>query len=170
VLTQPADFPTKKYESTQMPDTPEPTDILPLTSSFIATHVSTNKVSSAELPGLVQSVYGTLAAIVRGDASPTAPAVSVAESVSADRLVCLEDGLEFRTLKRHLRDAHDLSPEQYRARWALPADYPIIARSYSKVRSKLAKKLGLETGGRRTQPAAVRRGTIKRKPLKRSRT
>jgi predicted transcriptional regulator len=86
--------------------------------------------------------------------------------MTSKHLVCLEDGLKFRMLKRHLRQVHGMSPEKYRARWGLPADYPMTATGYSQVRSKLAKESGLGTRGRRAQPVEVRRPVAKRKALK----
>ena len=149
-----------------MPDNPKSMDVLPLVGSIIAAHLSSAKVPSGELPDLVRTVYDTLASIARGDPPRGAPAVPVAESMTSKHLVCLEDGLKFRMLKRHLRQVHGMSPEKYRARWGLPGDYPMIATGYSQVRSKLAKASGLGTRGRRAQPVAVRRPVAKRKALK----
>ena len=141
-------------------------DVLPLVSSIIAAHLSSAKVPSRELPGLVRTIYDTLASITRRDPPRGAPAVPVAESVTSKDLVCLEDGLKLRMLKRHLRQVHGMSPEEYRARWGLLRDYPMTATGYSQVRSKLAKESGLGTHGRRAQPAAVGRPAAKRKALK----
>ena len=149
-----------------MSDDTTPMNVLPLVSSIIAAHLSSAKVPSRELPGLVRTIYDTLASIARGDPPREAPAVPVAESVTSKHLVCLEDGLKLRTLKRHLREVHGISPEKYRARWGLPADYPMPATGYSQVRSKLAKESGLGTRGRRAQPVEVRRPVAKRKALK----
>ena len=149
-----------------MSDNVKSKDVLPLVSSIVAAHLSNAKVPSGELPSLVRTIYDTLASIARGDPPREAPAVPVAESVTSKHLVCLEDGLKLRTLKRHLREVHGISPEKYRARWGLPANYPMTATGYSQVRSKLAKESGLGTRGRRAQPVEVRRPVAKRKALK----
>ena len=149
-----------------MPVNAKSMDVLPLVSSIMAAHLSSAKVPSGALPGLVRTIYDTLASIARGDPPRGVPAVPVAESVTSKHLVCLEDGLKFRLLKRHLRQVHAMSPEKYRARWGLPADYPMTATGYSQVRSKLAKESGLGTHGRRVQPVAVKRSAAKRKGLK----
>ena len=149
-----------------MSDNAQSMDVLPLVSSIMAAHLANAKVPSSELPGLVRTICDTLASITRGDPPRGAPAVLVAESVTSKHLVCLEDGLKFRMLKRHLRQVHGMSPEKYRARWGLPGDYPMIATGYSQVRSKLAKESGLGTRGRRAQPVVVKRPAAKRKALK----
>ena len=138
-----------------MSDNVKSKDVLPLVSSIVAAHLSNAKVPSGELPSLVRTIYDTITSIARGDPPRGAPAVPVAESMTSKHLVCLEDGLKFRMLKRHLRQVHGMSPEKYRARWGLPADYPMTATGYSQVRSKLAKESGLGTHGRRAQPVAV---------------
>jgi len=152
-----------------MPDNAKSMDVLPLVSSIMAAHLSNAKVPSGELPGLVREIHDTLASIARGDPPRGAPAVPVAESVTSKHLVCLEDGLKLRMLKRHLRQVHAMSPEEYRARWGLPANYPMTATGYSQVRSKLAKESGLGTRGRRARPVAVKRPAAKRKGLKKKR-
>ena len=149
-----------------MPDSAKSVDVLPLVSSVMAAHLSNTKVPSGELPGLVRTIYDTLASIARGDPPRGVPAVPVAESVTSKHLVCLEDGLKLRMLKRHLRQVHGMSPEEYRARWGLLRDYPMTATGYSRVRSRLAKESGLGTHGRRAQPVAVGRPAAKRKALK----
>jgi predicted transcriptional regulator len=141
-------------------------DVLPLVSSIIAAHLTSAKVPSVELPGLVRTIYDALASIARGDPPKGSPAVPISESVTSRYLVCLEDGLKLRLLKRHLREVHGMSPEKYLARWGLSVDYPMIATGYSKVRSKLAKESGLGTHGRRAQPVAARRPAAKRRALK----
>src|SRR5215469_4489910 len=153
----------------KMPDNAKSMDVLHLVSSIMAAHLSNAKVPSGELPGLVRTIYDTLASIARGDPPRGTPAVPVAESVTSKHLVCLEDGLKLRMLKRHLRVVHGMSPEAYRARWGLPADYPMTATGYSQVRSKLAKESGLGTHGRRAQPVVVKRPAAKRKGLKKKR-
>ena len=115
------------------------------TSRIVAAYVGNNPVQVDDLPGLIRLVHESLSAVADGgiaDPKPK-PAVSVAKSVSDNFLVCLEDGKKFKSLKRHLRTAYDMSPEDYRAKWGLPVDYPMVAPGYSRQRSKLAKKMGL---------------------------
>jgi predicted transcriptional regulator len=142
--------------------------LLPMVGEIVAAHISNNKVSSADVPQLIRDVYSALASASRSDTGPTSrgePAVAVRKSVNPDYLVCLEDGFQAKMLKRHLRTAHNLSPEQYRQRWSLPADYPLVAPNYAKARSKLAKQIGLGTKPRRkkAQPLSSRRATRSRR-------
>ena len=136
--------------------------LLPMVGEIDAAHISNNKVSPADVPQLIRDVYSALASASRSDTGPTSrgePAVAVRKSVNPDYLVCLEDGFQAKILKRHLRTAHNLSPEQYRQRWRLPADYPLVAPNYAKTRSKLAKQIGLGTARarKRAQALAARR-------------
>jgi len=122
-----------------------------ITADVVASYVAKNEVSLSELPELIASVHNAFASLA-GDEGPQAlvdqaPAVPIKQSISENHLVCLEDGLEFKSLKRHLRSHHNLSAEQYRERWGLPADYPMVAPSYSRKRSKLAKENGLGRAG-----------------------
>ncbi len=127
-------------------------ELLSLTADIVAAHVSNNSVATAELPVLIDQVYKTLAS-VGGEPEPVeekpVPAVSVKKSVTPDYIVCLEDGKKLKMLKRHLKTAYDMSPEEYRDRWDLPADYPMVAPNYAKQRSKLARAIGLGTRSRR---------------------
>jgi len=132
--------------------------LITLTSDIVAAHVSNNSVSVGDLPALISNVYGALAGL--GQAAPVAeappePAVSVRSSVKPDHIVCLEDGKKLKMLKRHLMTHYNLTPEQYRARWNLPADYPMVAPNYAEKRRELAKKIGLgrRPGARRGRPA-----------------
>ena len=123
------------------------TEMLELTTEIVAAHVGNNPVSATELPGLIQSVYRTLMSV---GSSPTVserpkPAVSVKRSVFPDYIICLEDGKKLKMLKRHLKTAYDMTPEEYRERWGLPADYPMVAPNYAQHRSNLAKEIGLGT-------------------------
>ncbi|MEZ6001474.1 MucR family transcriptional regulator [Hyphomonas sp.] len=120
-------------------------DLVASTSRIVAAYVGNNTVASADLPDLIRLVHRSLADIASGEpqVQMPEPAVSVAKSVSDNFLICLEDGKKFKSLKRHLRTAYDMSPEDYRAKWGLPADYPMVAPGYSRQRSKLAKKMGL---------------------------
>jgi len=116
-----------------------------LTANIVSSYVSNNSVPTAELPSLIQSVHGALGG---AQSAPPAeeertPVVSVRASVKPDHIVCLECGAKVKMLKRHLAAAHGLTPEEYRARYKLPADYPLVAPQYAATRSKLAKKIGL---------------------------
>lgn len=112
---------------------------------IVAAYVGNNAVAPDDLPDLIRLVHRALGAVAGGEPAVPAlkPAVPVEKSVSDNFLICLEDGKKFKSLKRHLRTSYDLSPEEYRAKWDLPADYPMVAPGYSRQRSKLAKKMGL---------------------------
>ena len=132
-----------------MADQTKAHDLLSLTTDIVSAHVANNTVSLAELPALIHSVYRTLANIGPAPAPDRpAPAVPVRKSVMPDYLVCLEDGKRLKMLKRHLKTAYDMTPEQYRERWGLPADYPMVAPNYARQRSRLAKEIGLGTRSR----------------------
>ena len=125
-------------------------ELLVLTTEIVSSHVANNSVSLGDLPQLIQQVYATLAGIGGGAQVTTGgqrpqPAVAVKKSVTPDYIVCLEDGRKLKMLKRHLKTAYNMSPEEYRERWQLPADYPMVAPNYAKQRSSLAKKIGLGT-------------------------
>lgn len=122
-------------------------DVLGLTAQIVSAHVSNNSVTTEALPALIQDVYRTLQNIGREPAQPDKPqpAVPVKKSVFPDHIVCLEDGKKLKMLKRHLKTAYNMSPEQYRERWGLPPDYPMVAPNYASHRSSLAKKIGLGT-------------------------
>jgi predicted transcriptional regulator len=127
-------------------------NLLELTAEIVSAHVSNNSVPLSDLPGLIQQVYATLAGV--GKVAPPAekpqPAVPVKKSIHPDYIICLEDGKKLKMLKRHLKTAYNMSPEQYRERWQLPPDYPMVAPNYAKHRSSLAKKIGLGTKPRAT--------------------
>lgn len=140
-----------------MPDIDQTRTILNLTVQIVAAHVRNNQVPIHQLPGLIRQVHEALAHAEVPAAPPVevekaAPAVAPRRSVFPDYIVCLEDGRRMKTLKRHLRSTYDMSPEQYREKWDLPADYPMVAPSYAARRSKLAKQLGL---GRRNADADI---------------
>lgn len=122
-------------------------DVLGLTAQIVSAHVSNNSVTPDALPSLIQDVYRTLAGVGREPAQPDKPqpAVPVKKSVFPDHIICLEDGKKLKMLKRHLKTAYDMTPEQYRERWSLPPDYPMVAPNYARHRSSLAKKIGLGT-------------------------
>lgn len=120
--------------------------LITLTSDIVAAHVSNNNVEVDELPLLITNVYGALAGLGQDQAPAEIrpdPAVSIRASVKKDHIVCLEDGKKMKMLKRHLSTEHGMTPEEYRARWELGADYPIVAPNYAETRRKLAKQIGL---------------------------
>jgi len=123
------------------------TEMLELTTEIVAAHVGNNPIPAAELPSLIQSVYRTLVSVgtMPAMAERPKPAVPVKRSVFPDYIICLEDGKKLKMLKRHLKTAYDMSPEDYRERWGLAADYPMVAPNYAKHRSNLAKEIGLGT-------------------------
>jgi predicted transcriptional regulator len=123
------------------------TNVLGLTAQIVSAHVSNNSVPSDALPSLIQEVYKTLSGVGKEPAQPEKPqpAVPVKKSVFPDHIICLEDGKKLKMLKRHLKTAYDMTPEQYRERWSLGPDYPMVAPNYAKHRSTLAKKIGLGT-------------------------
>jgi predicted transcriptional regulator len=133
-----------------MNDRGDYTELLELTTEIVAAHVGNNAVPAAELPNLIQEIYRTLASV--GTSATVAekpkPAVPVKKSVFPDYIVCLEDGKKLKMLKRHLKTAYDMTPEEYRDRWGLPSDYPMVAPNYAARRSNLAKEIGLGTARR----------------------
>jgi predicted transcriptional regulator len=122
-------------------------DVLGLTAQIVSAHVSNNSVTTDALPALIQEVYKTLAGVGREPSQPDKPqpAVPVKKSIFPDHIVCLEDGKKLKMLKRHLKTAYNMSPDQYRERWGLPPEYPMVAPNYARHRSSLAKKIGLGT-------------------------
>lgn len=129
-----------------MSDTPAKTP-MELTASVVAAYVANNTVAASDIPNLIAQVHAALTGVASGKVevslTPAKPAVPLKKSITADYLICLEDGLKFKSLKRHLRTRYAMTPEQYRAKWNLPADYPMVARSYAATRSQLAKNMGL---------------------------
>ena len=134
-----------------MSDQQNISELLELTAEIVAAHVGNNTLPVNELPQLINDVYHTLATVGAGPVAPERPqpAVPVKKSVAPDYIVCLEDGKKLKMLKRHLKTAYNMTPEEYRDRWGLPADYPMVAPNYAKHRSNLAKKIGLGTRPRR---------------------
>jgi predicted transcriptional regulator len=127
-------------------------EILALTAEIVAAHVGNNAVAGADVAALIQSVFDTLGRLASDEPAPAAeqtPAVPIRRSVTDDHIVCLEDGKKLKMLKRHLMTDHGLTPEQYRARWGLKPDYPMVAPNYSAQRQALAKQIGL---GRKPAP------------------
>ncbi|HUO91001.1 MAG TPA: MucR family transcriptional regulator [Rhizomicrobium sp.] len=131
-------------------------DLLKLASDIVAAYVSNNPVPVGELPAMIKSVHATLGGLSGGAEMPMGqkPAVPVKKSITPDYLVCLEDGKKLKMLKRYLRSRYGLTPDQYRAKWSLPADYPMVASNYAARRSEFAKKIGL---GRMAAPKGRRR-------------
>jgi predicted transcriptional regulator len=125
-----------------------------LTSKIVSAYVAHHRVGTAELPSLIQQVHESLNVAASGSsaaekASRPKPAVSIRASIKPDYIVCLEDGIKLKTLKRHLGSKYGLSPEEYRERWGLPPDYPMVAPNYAKKRSALARQIGLGRKGKR---------------------
>ena len=139
-----------------MTDKASNTDILGHTTSIVAAHVSNNKIGVEDLPKLIRDVYSSLAG-VDGQGEPAretpTPAVAIKKSVTPDYIICLEDGKKLKMLKRHLKTMYNMTPEQYREKWGLPADYPMVAPNYAKRRSRLAKEIGLGTRPRQQNSA-----------------
>ena len=127
--------------------------LIEMTARLVASYVRQNNLSADQLPELIRSVHGSLKATeVEPEPIPEKaqkPVVSIKKSITPDYIVCLEDGKRLKMLKRHLKTAYNMTPEEYRARWSLPPDYPMVAPNYAAKRSKLAKDIGLGTGGRR---------------------
>jgi predicted transcriptional regulator len=136
-----------------MSDIPAPGNFIELTAEIVSAYVSNNTVPAAEIPGLISQVHTALARVSgkSGDATaePLKPAVSVKKSITPEYIICLEDGKKFKSLKRHLRTQYNMTPEQYREKWGLGADYPMVAPNYAAARSQLAKQMGLGQQRRR---------------------
>ena len=139
-----------------MSDHSDETSCLQLTANIVSAYFSNNTVSSSEFTALISQVYLALMRVsngagVVGPAEPLKPSVSIKRSITPEYLVCLEDGKKFKSLKRHLRTQYRMTPDQYRAKWNLPADYPMVAPNYAAARSQLAKQMGLGQQGRRSR-------------------
>ena len=133
--------------------------LMELTAEVVAAYVSNNSIGVADLPSLISDVYGALGRTHTAPATPQVekpkPAIAVKKSVTDDYIICLEDGKKFKSLKRHLMTHYSLSPEEYREKWDLPADYPMVAPNYAAARSRLAKQMGLGHKRRRAGRAAA---------------
>ncbi|MDO8423406.1 MAG: MucR family transcriptional regulator [Parvibaculum sp.] len=131
-------------------------ELIDLTTEIVSAYIGHNTVPANDLAGLIYQVYDALQNVSNGSAKQPAeksePAVSVRKSITPDYLICLEDGKKFKSLKRHLRTHYDLGPDEYREKWGLPRDYPMVAPNYAQARSKLAKKMGLGQSGRSRSP------------------
>ncbi len=128
-------------------------NFIDLTTTIVSAYVSNNPMPASELPALISQIHAALLRVSTGRAElplePAKPAVPVKKSITADYLICLEDGKRFKSLKRHLRTQYGMTPEQYRDKWGLPPDYPMVAPNYAVARSQLAKKMGLGEQRRR---------------------
>ncbi len=139
-----------------MSENPNANELLELTTEIVSAHVGNNAIALGDLPQLIQDVYKTLAIVGTTPAVPERPkpAVPIKKSVFPDFVVCLEDGKKLKMLKRHLKTAFNMTPDQYRERWGLPPEYPMVAPNYAKHRSALAKKIGLGTKPRKRRRKA----------------
>src|SRR3954470_17453749 len=136
-----------------MAETTGNSNFIELTAEIVSAFVSNNSVAAGDIPALINQVHSALLRVSAGGketpAAPLKPVVSVKKSITPDYLVCVEDGKKFKSLKRHLRTQYSMTPEQYREKWGLPADYPMVAPNYAVARSKLAKEMGLGQQRRR---------------------
>ena len=143
--------------------------LIELTADIASAYVGNNSVSAGDLPNLIKSIFGALRGTEIPDPAavvPQAPAVSIKKSIAPDYLICLEDGRRFKSLKRHLRTKYNLSPEEYRVKWGLAQDYPMVAPAYAAARSILAKSIGLGQGGRTAAKTAVKPAAKRGRPAK----
>ncbi|MFN3889011.1 MAG: MucR family transcriptional regulator [Beijerinckiaceae bacterium] len=135
--------------------TEQNSDYIEIAADIVSAYVSNNSIAASELPALIRDVYNALVRIQSAPAAPAAeppkPAVNARRSVHDDYIICLEDGKKFKSLKRHLRTQYDMTPEQYREKWSLPPDYPMVAPNYAKARSALAKEMGLGQARKRSR-------------------
>lgn len=136
-------------------------ELLEMTADIVSAYVSNNTLPADGVPGLIASIHSALSSVAGGAPEPVAevkdPAVPVRKSITPDFLICLEDGRKFKSLKRHLRTKYNMSPEEYRAKWNLAKDYPMVAPNYAKARSDLAKSMGLGQGGRKPAKGRARK-------------
>jgi predicted transcriptional regulator len=142
-----------RQEPRSLGDTASSATFIELTAAIVSAYVSNNSVPTADLPALIGQVHSALTRVSsgQGDTSsePPKPAVAVKKSITPDHIVCLEDGKKFKSLKRHLRTQYNMTPEQYREKWGLGPDYPMVAPNYAAARSHLAKQMGLGQQRRR---------------------
>lgn len=126
-------------------------EILAMTSDIVSAYVGSNSLSPDAIPALIANVHAALTGVAEGKPAPVeavelVPAVPIRKSIAPDYIICLEDGKRFKSLKRHIRTRYNLSPEEYRVKWGLPSDYPMVAPNYARARSDLAKRMGLGQG------------------------
>jgi predicted transcriptional regulator len=133
-------------------------EYIELAAEIVSAYVSNNSLPPSELPTLIGDIYASLVnvthVIVEEPQEPQKPAISIKHSVTPDYIICLEDGKQFKSLKRHLRTQYNLTPEEYREKWGLASDYPMVAPNYARHRSSLAKKIGLGTQSRKVEVSA----------------
>lgn len=129
----------------------EKSELIDMTAEIVSAYVGHNAIAPEELPGLIHKVFAALTGASTGAAvqvqTQSEPAVSIRKSITPDYLICLEDGKKFKSLKRHLHTHYNLTPDEYREKWGLPRDYPMVAPNYAQARSRLAKKMGLGQAG-----------------------
>ena len=134
--------------------------LVELTADIAAAYLSANTVPAGDLPGLIQTIHQALSGVSSGAPAPAAepakPAVPVKKSITPDYLISLEDGKRYKSLKRHLRTKYNMTPDEYRSKWGLPKDYPMVAPNYAKARSEMARNMGLGHGGGGRKPAAAK--------------
>lgn len=143
---------SEKVEIMSSNDQTSREDLLSCTTEIVSAYVANNSMPTGDIPGLIELVFKTLSN-VNAEGGPVSvdrpqPAVPIKRSITPDYLICLEDGKKLKMLKRHLKTAYNMTPEEYRERWGLPADYPMVAPNYAARRSRLAKDIGLGTKGR----------------------
>lgn len=130
-------------------------ELLRMTTEIVSAYVGQNTLSTQQLPDVINAVYGTLSGLqdtpVEAPVEPARPAVPIKKSVTPEYIVCLEDGKKLKMLKRHLRSTYNMTPDEYRAKWGLPPDYPMVAPNYAAQRSEFAKQIGLGRGSSRTR-------------------
>ncbi len=149
-----------KTEGDPMTENVEQGNLIELTADIVSAYVSNNSIQSSDLPALISEVHAAMHQTLGGPAEPEPePAVSIKKSVTPDYIICLHDGKKYKSLKRHVLTSHDLTPEEYREKWGLPADYPMVAPNYAKARSMLAKKMGL---GRKQAPSTKKKSVKKK--------
>ena len=138
-------------------------DYIGLTADVVSAYVGNNSVQAADIPALIQSVHAALSGVSAGGTEEPIvelkPAVPLKKSVTPDFIICLEDGKQFKSLKRHLATKYDMTPEGYRTKWGLPADYPMVAPNYAAARSELARKMGLGQQRSAANAASAKRGS-----------
>ncbi len=147
-----------------MNETNDTPNFIELASDIVAAYVAKNAVPISDLPNLIANVHSALTGLgepAKPEVQPLTPAVSIKKSLTPDFIICLEDGKKFKSLKRHLRTTYDMTPEQYREKWGLPKDYPMVAPNYAAARSELAKTMGLGQQRRKTeQKGRPRKATV----------
>ncbi|HVL70298.1 MAG TPA: MucR family transcriptional regulator [Beijerinckiaceae bacterium] len=155
-----------------MPETNASPNYVELAADLVSAYVSNNSVPSSELPALINTVHSALANVAKGRSDQPAeaptPAVPVKKSITPDYIICLDDGKKFKSLKRHLRTTYGMTPDEYRRKWGLPADYPMVAPNYAKARSELAKQLGLGSMRKKSAQGGAESGAAAKRGRKKN--